>query len=302
MIGSVNLNNFQPYKTAESNGYSKPIQPKLNTPAFGYREEQQGILGSVKDTFVELTNDVVGAVGFNVALAWLQNMVSGKLLVGKINKHFTDKITPEEQSKLQGLAEEMLEQHGLSSSDKKVHLRDGGDDEAFYTHMKNPERRIEANSIVTGKNTKSSLFHEIGHAVEENNTKCFKWLQRGRGRYAYLSMLLYAMLSGRSQQQDGSYSIGSSLSKADVAIPLLAFAPELITEAKASMTGLKFLKEKLKAGAITESLYKNTKRSYLACFGTYLFVPLSIIIMDALRSGANKVREKHAHRQNQYYY
>lgn len=303
MIGSVNLYSVnQAYKRAETVN-SQPIQPKSNTTAFGYMDEQQGVLGSIKDAFVSFTNDAVSLVGFNVALAWLQNMVSGKLLVGKINKHFTDKITPEEQSKMYSLANEMLDQHGLNSGAKKVEIRMGGADEAFYTHTGDSSRGIKANSIVVGKNTQSSLFHEIGHAVEENNTKAFKWLQRGRGRYAYLSMLLYAMLSGRSQQQDGSYSIGSSLSKADVAIPLLAFAPELITEAKASMTGLKFLKEKLNAGAITESLYKNTKRSYLACFGTYLFVPLSIIIMDALRSGANKIKEKHAMRQNnQYYY
>lgn len=301
MIGGVNLYGVnQAYKKAENTGISRPVQSQNAVP-FGYREEQQGVLGSIKDAFVSFTNDAVSLVGFNVALAWLQNMVSGKLLIGKINKHFTDKITPEEQGKLEGLANEMLEKHGLSSGDKKVHLYDGTADEAFYTHVGDQKIDLKPNSIVTGKNQKAALFHEIGHAVEENNTKAFKWLQRGRGRYAYLSMLLYAMLSGRSQQQDGSYSIGSSLSKADVAIPLLAFAPELITEAKASMTGLKFLKEKLNAGAITKSLYKNTRNSYLACFGTYLFVPLSIIIMDALRSGANKIKEKHAHRQNQYY-
>ncbi len=304
MIGGVNLYNVnQAYKQAGT-GYSKPIQPQQNTPAFGYREEQQGILGSIKDTFVALTGDMIGAVGFNVALAWLQNVVSGKLLVGKINKHFTNKITAEEQSKLAGLALEMREQHGLDKGAKMVDIEfNGPKGEAFYTHTGDRAKDIKANSIVVGKNQHSSLFHELGHAVQENNTKGFKWLQRGRGRYAYLSMLLYAMLSGRQQQQDGSYNIGSALSKADVAIPLLAFAPELITEAKASMVGLKFLKEKKNLGQISESLYKNTKRSYLACFGTYLFVPLSIIIMDALRSGANKIREKHAMKQNnQYYY
>lgn len=294
MIGGVSLyNGIQPFKKAETVGYSKPIQPQPSVP-FGHRESSDGILSSIKDTFLTVTDDTVGLVGFNAALAWLQNLVSGKLLVGKINKHYTDKITPEEQAKLPTLAQEMLEKHGLHEGVKKVSIYDGKPGEAFYTH--------DGNFIKVGPEQHSSLFHEIGHAIEENNTSIFKRLQRGRGKYAYLSMLLYAMLSGREQQQDGSYSIGSSLTKADVAVPLLAFAPELITEAKASFEGLKFLKEKLKAGAITESLYKNTKRSYLACFGTYLFVPLSIIIMDALRSGANKVREKHAMKNNQYYY
>lgn len=291
MIGGVNLYGAnQAYKKAET-GYSQPLQAQSNVN-FGSQSGSDGIFSSVKDAFLTITEDAVGAVGFNAALAWLQNLVNGKLLVGKINKHFTDKITPEEQSNLRTLADEMLEKHGLK--DKVAIHMNGDKGEAFYTH--------QGNFIKVGPDTHSSLFHEIGHAVEENNTTFFKHLQRGRGKYAYLSMLLYAMLSGRQQQQDGSYSIGSSLSKADVAIPLLAFAPELITEAKASMTGLKFLKEKRNLGQISESLYKNTKRSYLACFGTYLFVPLSIIIMDALRSGANKVRQKHAMRQNQYYY
>lgn len=290
MIGGVNLyNGVQPYKKAETAGYSRPIQAQNAVP-FGHREDD-GILSSIKDSFLTISDDAVSLVGFNVALGWLQNLVSGKLLVGKINKHFTDKITPEERAKLPALAEEMLQQHGLKGK-VAVHY-DGKHGEAFYTH--------EGNYIKVGPNQHSSLFHEIGHAIEENNTNIFKKLQRGRGRYSYISLLLYAMLSGRNQQQDGSYNIGSSLSKTDVAIPLLAFSPELITEAKASFEGLKFLKEKLKAGAITESLYKNTKRSYLACFGTYLFVPLSIIIMDALRSGANKIRQKHAMRNNQYY-
>lgn len=300
MIGSVNLYNVnQPIKKAENNGYSRPIQPQ-QAVSFGYRGESQGIFSSIKDSFLMLTGDALGLVGFNVGLAWLQNLVSGKLLVGKINKHFTDNITPEEQAKLPSLAKEMLEQHGLKD---KVEINyKGGKGEAFYTHTGDPERKIRANSILVGKDTHSSLFHEIGHAVEENNTTIFKKLQRGRGRYAYISMLLYAMLSGRKQQNDGSYSIGSALSKADVAIPLIAFAPELITEAKASLTGLKFLKEKKIAGKISESLYKNTRHSYLACFGTYLFVPLSIIIMDALSSGANRARERYNARQNGYYY
>lgn len=294
MIGGVSLYGVnQAYKKAET-GYSQPVQLKSNAPAFGYREEPQqgGVLQSIKDSFLTVTDDVVSLVGLNVALVWLQNFVNGKLLVGKINKHVTDKITPEERAKLPALADEMLEKHGLKN---KVGIDYHGKlGEAFYTH--------DGNFIRVGSNQHSSLFHEIGHAVEENNTRLFKWLQRGRGNYSILALGLYALLSGRQQQFDGNYSIGSSLTKTDVAIPLLAFAPELITEAKASMTGLKFLKEKLKTGAISESLYKNTKRSYLACFGTYLFIPLSIIIMDALRSGANKVREKYTHKQNQYYY
>ena len=296
MINSVNLYNFQPYKKADNNG-NKPIQPQTTVP-FG-RGQSQGILGSIKDTFLTITDGALGVVGLNAALWWVQGFVNGKLLVGKINKHFTDKITPEEKVKLPSLAQEMLEKHGLHEGAKKVNIFEGQPGQAFYTHVGDPKIELPPNSIVVGKNQHSSLFHEIGHAVEENNTSIFKKLQRGRGNYTVLALALYALLSGRKQQDDGNYSIGSSLSKSDVAIPLLAFAPELATEAKASIEGLKFLKGKI---GKESSLYKNIRKSYLTCFATYLFIPLSIIIMDALRSGANKVHEKHQARQNQYYY
>lgn len=290
MINSVNFNNFQPYKKAETSGYSKPVQPQPAVP-FGYREQSQGILGSIKDSFLTLTDDVLGVVGLNAALWWIQDFVNGKLLVGKINKHFTDKIPIEEKQNFHVFADEMLQQHKLEN---KVGIHyNGKPGEAYFTH--------DGNFIKVGPNQHSSLFHEIGHAVEENNTTIFKKLQRFRGKYAILSLALYALLSGRKQQNDGNYDIGSHLSKTDVAIPLLSFAPELVTEAKASFEGLKFLKTKIGKG-ITEATYKNVRKSYLTCFGTYLFIPLSIIIMDALRSGANKVREKHQAKQNQYYY
>ena len=134
MIGGVNLYGVnQAYQKAEM-GYSRPIQPQSSVN-FGNQSGSDGILGSIKDSFLTFTDDAVGAVGFDAALAWLQNLVSGKLLVGKINKHFTDKITPEEQSNLRSLADEMLEQHGLK--DKVAIHTNGTKGEAFYTHQGN---------------------------------------------------------------------------------------------------------------------------------------------------------------------
>lgn len=54
MIGGVNLYSVnQAYKQAGM-GYSRPIQPQSNAPAFGYREEPQGIVSSLKDAFLQL--------------------------------------------------------------------------------------------------------------------------------------------------------------------------------------------------------------------------------------------------------
>jgi hypothetical protein len=89
------------------------------------------------------------------------------------------------------------------------------------------------------------------------------------------------------------------LNKNDWAIPLIAFSPELITEAKASQIGIKFLKEKMMEGKLDKSVFKNIKKSYLTCFSTYLFIPVSIMLIDAIRNSANKNVQKH--NQRMYY-
>lgn len=287
MIGSVNLYNINhPFKIkTDAQNFTVSNQPSKSVP-FGYRDDYQN--HPVRDLFFTLTDDIVGLTGLNAALWYIQSFVNGKILSGKINKHFTSKITEEQKNKFPSMAYEMLEEKGLKD---KVKLFQGKPDEAFFTH--------QGNFIKVGKDQYSALFHEIGHAVEENNTVILKKLQRFRGKYTILSLALYALLSQRQKNDDGNQSI---LSKSDALIPLIAFSPELITEAKASQIGLKFLKEKLNAGVIEKSLYKNIKKSYITCFATYLFIPVSIMLMDALRNGANKARQRKIQRQNPFYY
>lgn len=289
MIASVNLSNIRPINdSAENKKYSAPNQLHKNIP-FGYGEQPQSSFQNLKDRVVMLTNDAVGIVGMNAVLWWMQKFVNGKILVGKINKHFTKDI--KDINKLDYLANEMLYKHGLL---EKVERFIGPNGKAFFDHSKN--------IIVTGKDQYSSLFHEIGHAIQENNTVLLKKLQRFRGHYTILSLALYALMSQRPKRDNGDQSIGSKISKSDVIVPLLAFSPELITEAKASQEGLKFLKQKLNSGVIEKSLYKNIKKSYITCFSTYLFIPVSIILIDMLRNSANNAQRKRIMRQNEFYY
>jgi len=120
-------------------------------------------------------------------------------------------------------------------------------------------------------------------------------------------MALYALRSSQNPRRkdifgDDRKSFGTKvkefLSRSTLIVPLLAFSPELITEYKASSYGLKFLKEKLKEGRIDERTFKNIKRSYITCFGTYLFFPVSIILMELLLSGIEK--EVNKHKSNNY--
>lgn len=287
MIGSVNLSGMKPSNSAENKKYSALNQPCKNLQ-FGYREQSQSPLQGLKDTVLMFTDNAVGMIGMNMILLWMQNFVNGKILSGKVNKHFTKKI--DGKTDLKSLADEMLKQKGLTGI---VEINQDHPGQAFFQHR--------GNYVVVGKDNHSALFHEIGHAVIENKTKVLKTLQRFRtntitrrfgGNYALLSLALYALFSQRQKRDDGDQSIGSKISKSDVIIPLVAFSPELITEAKASQEGLKFLKQKLNAGAIEKSLYKNIKKSYITCFATYLFIPVSIILIDMLRNSANNARRK----------
>lgn len=284
MIGNVSFLNKAPNSNSNTNNCPNTLPSAKIT--FGNYSQQSPFQG-IKDTVLMLTGDLVGLAGFNTVLWMIQKIVNNDILIGKINNHFTNNIKANAtDEKLGTLAGQMTQKHGLLG---KLGFEPGAPGKAFYTH--------EYNKVVVGPDQLSSLFHEIGHAVEENNTTFWKYLQRGRGHYTALSLALYTLLSQRQKNNNDSY-----INKTDAIIPLLAFSPELLTEARASKIGLKFLKEKLKAGEIEKSLYKNIKRSYITCFGTYLFIPVSIILLDLIRNGADNARRKRMiQKQNQFY-
>lgn len=300
MINSVNFNSYIPVRNQDSKGDKKPDLSR-NKVSFGdyYYYQDESVLDKVRNGFLAITSSALGLVGFNAALWFIQEKVNNGLLIGKINKHYTDKI--KDDNLLKNMAGEMLEKHGLANT---VSASLGTDGEAYYTAI--------GNKIVIGKDKASALFHEIGHAVIENNTKILKKLQNFRGNYTFLALALYALMPqhrtqnydmyGRRKKEGLFEKIKNLITNPTVIVPLAAFSPELITEAKASKIGLKFLKEKVKSGAIEKSLYKNIKKSYLACFSTYLFIPVSIIIMDALQNSVDKYRQRRRIRQEQYYY
>lgn len=306
MINSVNMfnMNYSAGNNADNLSRQKQVQntnvnnPNATNVAFGNRNDSYnspGPLDALKDIALTITNDAVGFFGVNAALYWLQKNVNGKFLIGKINNHFTKNISKEDYSKLWGTAKEIAPKVGNPS------IQNGPFGEAYYTEL--------GNKVVVGPENHSALFHELGHAYEENKTSFLKKLQHGRGRYTELSMLLYVLLAQRQKPKNDFYEdenqgIGSKIMnfirKSDAIIPLLAFSPELITEAAASFKGYNLLKthneELIKLGktseALSKSALKNIRNSYFTCFSTYLFVPLSIMLVDAIRNSADKAIQK----------
>lgn len=295
MINSIkfgNLNNPNNFSAKQAESAS-PCKNESFGQSFGNYYEDDYESHPVRDFFMELTGDAVGLVGFNTALWWLQSFVNSKLLIGKINKHFTSKISAEDEKKIVEAAKAMIGKVEPNNKDAfSCEISNKTQGEAFYTDR--------GNFVHVSADQKSSLFHEIGHAMEENNTKIFKWLQRGRGHYTILSLGLYALMSQnkKNQQENQHKSFVSKLLSPTVVVPMLAFAPELITEAKASITGVRFLEKNQKAFKMSDNLIKNIKRSYLACFGTYLFIPVSIILMEHLQHSAERAMQRRKMRQH----
>lgn len=292
MINSVNFPNLNQTSVFDNKFSAKNKQKNqaAENIHFGdYYYQDYTPAHPLKNALLSLTDGVLNLFLFNTALWWIQEKVNGKILIGKINKHYTDKIHNEPQ--LTQLASKMLEENGL---DKTVKREIGRDGEAYFTALDN--------KIVTGADKSSALFHEIGHSIIENKTTLLKGLQNFRGKYTFISLALYALMSqGQKNNQDvfGNERQGfftkarNFISRSTLLVPLLAFSPELITEAKASKIGIDFLKKQKDTGKISEEMLKNIKNSYKACFSTYLFIPVSIIMMELLTSGIEKEINKH---------
>lgn len=303
MINSVNFKSeltTSPQSNVSNNCRTKAYNNKNfdnQMPFKGYFEEDyedDKASHPIRDLFLTITSSALGLVGFNAGLCWLQNVVNGKLLVGKINKHFTGNLSEKDNNDITKLAGQM--QNSINTK-PEMKILYGTSGEAYYTH--------ELNQVHISPDQKSSLFHEFGHAWEENNTKLLKFLQRRRGNFTVLSLALYALMSlKRKPEADEHKGFFKRILNPTVLVPLAAFSPELVTEAVASLKGVHFLSSKVGKG-ISKNAFKNIEMSYLTCFGTYLFVPISIIIMDYLQqSGARaearlkaKIRNRH---QQQY--
>lgn len=170
------------------------------------------------------------------------------------------------------ISKKMIKDKGLDKKGLRCEVFEKGND-AYFSHLEN--------KIKVTKDTLLALPHEIGHAVEEHNTKILKKLQRFRGQYAMLALILYGL--GRDKSSDPNSQnttigkIRNFLHKYNLLVPLAAFSPELITEFSASKIGIDYLK---KANA-SKALISAAKKHYAAAFCTYLSLPV-FAIMDNL--------------------
>lgn len=192
------------------------------------------------------------------------------------------------------ISEAWLNKEGSKFKLNSVIINKSGQD-AYFNHV--------YNFIKVTKDTIISLPHEIGHAVQEHSTSILKKLQRSRGRYSALALVLYGLgreIPKNAQEKQSIFEkLQNILHKYNIFIPLIVFLPELITEFAASKIGIDYIKKHIKnlktneflnAKAIENSknILKATKKYYAVAYCTYLSLPLFAVLDNYIFKKASK--------------
>ena len=148
-------------------------------------------------------------------------------------------------------------------------------------------------TIYSSKNTRLSLFHEMGHAYNHNKTVFAKALQKARDLHQILilpltfaSLCLPSYKEGNQSKESNSnlktflLKISNSFVKFSPLILFSSFLPMLVEEGLASLMGQKFAKNLL-----DKNIYNKVKRTNLLGFLTYLFLASfsSMVLWAALK-------------------
>ena len=272
------LNNFN-IQTPRANRQNFGTSYIMPAPT-GYHQEAEFF----DDTDTEAAKNTGGILLAGIAIREVLKRISSKMFSSYFSKN--PDVNP---SQLTDIGLQMLQDKGLMQNP----VKQGADIGTVYSDgLKKLSLIIENNGnnayfdhinkqIRVSKNTLLSLPHEIGHAVEENSTTFFKALQRFRGNYTMLALILYGLGRSKSTNKKGKETfigkIQNTLYKYNLLVPLIAFSPELITEFKASKIGLDYLKQ-IKA---PKNIIKAARKHYAIAFCTYLALP-AFAVLDNL--------------------
>ena len=135
-----------------------------------------------------------------------------------------------------------------------------------------------ANKIITpDKSLQTSVFHEMGHALNNNGGMLLKALQKARplAKIAPPIILLVALLNKRKttdkpKENDSKLQKGADFVKKNAGILTgLSFMPMILEEGIASLRGQKIAKNLTKTGELSKELFKKVKQTNLCGFTSY---------------------------------
>ena len=155
-----------------------------------------------------------------------------------------------------------------------------------------------ANKIITpDKSLQTSVFHEMGHALNNNGGMLLKALQKARplAKIAPPIILLVALLNKRKttdkpKENDSKLQKGADFVKKNAGILTgLSFMPMILEEGIASLRGQKIAKNLTKTGELSKELFKKVKQTNLCGFTSYALAGIIGYISVKL---AVKVKDK----------
>lgn len=130
--------------------------------------------------------------------------------------------------------------------------------------------------IIPDKHLQTSVFHEMGHALNSNGI--LKGFQKCRPLASILpAFILFAALANKRKVNDETYADDSKLQKGKDFIKrnagkltFLSMMPMVAEEGIASLRGQKIAKNLVKSGDLTKNLFRKIKLTNLCGFSTYL--------------------------------
>lgn len=270
----VKFNNAQPLK----------INSPGNKPVSFRGLEYQG-----NDSRLYIGNEVGNAISTAISTLILAPVVQFFSL--KLFK--TKDIIPE--NIVTDVANKMIQDNKLASKKFKAALVEVAEPKPTTVeslkNFFNDHFDTKLNTAWASKNRPSVILHEIGHAIDWNKSKISKILVKTRF-WAIGAAGILVSSAFMYKKSDDPNNIGNKIDKHIGAISFLSFVPTLITEASASLKGLKYLKQHT---SVSPEMIKNFKTRMVWAFGTYaatalltpVAIKLGVMVKDKIVSGNN---------------
>ncbi|MBR6298159.1 MAG: hypothetical protein IKR34_02825 [Candidatus Gastranaerophilales bacterium] len=161
-------------------------------------------------------------------------------------------------------------------------------------------------SIITpDKHRQTSVFHEMGHALNANGGAILKNLQKMRmvGFELFSVILLVSLLNKRkttdSQKSDDTViQRGADFVKRNAKkLTILSFAPMVLEEGIATIRGEGIARNLLKQGKITKSMFAKTKIGNLLGLSTYVLGALAFgMLIDKKVKTKDKIQREYEYK------
>lgn len=166
----------------------------------------------------------------------------------------------------------------------------------------------DANKIITpNKSLQTSVFHEMGHAMNNNFGTITKTLQKNKATFQYVPalVLLVSLMNKRKttdekEQNDSIFQkTGDFIKRNAGKLAFLSFVPTLAEEGIASLKGQNIAKELTKDGTLTKELFKKIQATNAFGFSTYtlsalataLSIKFAIAVKDKIQQRAQEKQE-----------